>query len=341
MNLNDVNQTVVFNNAGSMELTNANDGMNCPVTVKAIPEEFGDVFGYVWVDFNDDGLRTSIEDGSEPHVTGYDVTIRNATQYKDSIGNVVHEPGGMEYSGTMSGTDTGDYRWQANLPCKDNSNNTLEWVASFDYTNVSNWPTGFTPNGYTTETNDSVTTSELDSDGAQSGSELLLSNSFTVTCGATIQSTIHRADAGVIGDFVFAPTVTVDVNCATAVTIDLDNSGSNIDSTFAVNVYRVSSGTATLQSSESATQLVAAGATDQYATAITLPPVTEILYLVIEGQGTLNGATNSGRYSQDVLNQSANDGVNFLCVQVQAEICLLYTSPSPRDGLLSRMPSSA
>ena len=26
---------------------------------------------------------------------------------------------------------------------------------------------------------------------------------------------------------------------------------------------------------------------------------------------------------------------------LQADICLLYTSPSPRDGLLSRMPSSA
>ena len=26
---------------------------------------------------------------------------------------------------------------------------------------------------------------------------------------------------------------------------------------------------------------------------------------------------------------------------IRAEICLLYTSPSPRDGLLSRMPSSA
>ena len=25
----------------------------------------------------------------------------------------------------------------------------------------------------------------------------------------------------------------------------------------------------------------------------------------------------------------------------QVDICLLYTSPSPRDGLLSRMPSSA
>ena len=28
-------------------------------------------------------------------------------------------------------------------------------------------------------------------------------------------------------------------------------------------------------------------------------------------------------------------------VPPQANICLLYTSPSPRDGLLSRMPSSA
>ena len=31
---------------------------------------------------------------------------------------------------------------------------------------------------------------------------------------------------------------------------------------------------------------------------------------------------------------------NFLANRVQ-DICLLYTSPSPRDGLLSRMPSSA
>ena len=28
-------------------------------------------------------------------------------------------------------------------------------------------------------------------------------------------------------------------------------------------------------------------------------------------------------------------------VNAQDEACLLYTSPSPRDGLLSRMPSSA
>ena len=31
----------------------------------------------------------------------------------------------------------------------------------------------------------------------------------------------------------------------------------------------------------------------------------------------------------------------FLSFSLEIEICLLYTSPSPRDGLLSRMPSSA
>ena len=29
------------------------------------------------------------------------------------------------------------------------------------------------------------------------------------------------------------------------------------------------------------------------------------------------------------------------CVRLPPLVCLLYTSPSPRDGLLSRMPSSA
>ena len=37
-------------------------------------------------------------------------------------------------------------------------------------------------------------------------------------------------------------------------------------------------------------------------------------------------------------------GILLLNVQItqgQYQLCLLYTSPSPRDGLLSRMPSSA
>ena len=35
------------------------------------------------------------------------------------------------------------------------------------------------------------------------------------------------------------------------------------------------------------------------------------------------------------------DGASHASVYTQSKICLLYTSPSPRDGLLSRMPSSA
>ena len=37
------------------------------------------------------------------------------------------------------------------------------------------------------------------------------------------------------------------------------------------------------------------------------------------------------------LNGRINDTLDFIL----DEVCLLYTSPSPRDGLLSRMPSSA
>ena len=90
-------------------MSNTNDGMACPITVQSVPTEFGDVFGYVWVDFNDDGLRTSIKTELN-HVTGYSVTFRNANEYKDSAGNIIHQPGGMEYSGILAGTDTGDYR---------------------------------------------------------------------------------------------------------------------------------------------------------------------------------------------------------------------------------------
>ena len=38
-----------------------------------------------------------------------------------------------------------------------------------------------------------------------------------------------------------------------------------------------------------------------------------------------------GLWAAELLGKSGDD----------AEACLLYTSPSPRDGLLSRMPSSA
>ena len=41
-------------------------------------------------------------------------------------------------------------------------------------------------------------------------------------------------------------------------------------------------------------------------------------------------------YSWDIAKGFYPKSANELC-----QVCLLYTSPSPRDGLLSRMPSSA
>ena len=48
-------------------------------------------------------------------------------------------------------------------------------------------------------------------------------------------------------------------------------------------------------------------------------------------------------YSNDTQNEIlANDLKQLIsCAMQQLTPCLLYTSPSPRDGLLSRMPSSA
>ena len=58
-----------------------------------------------------------------------------------------------------------------------------------------------------------------------------------------------------------------------------------------------------------------------------------------------------GDYKQEITITEASETVYalrdiayalmFLTKHLQNEICLLYTSPSPRDGLLSRMPSSA
>ena len=54
------------------------------------------------------------------------------------------------------------------------------------------------------------------------------------------------------------------------------------------------------------------------------------------------------RWKQEVVKQSgpAAVGLEARVRELEAELrrverCLLYTSPSPRDGLLSRMPSSA
>ncbi|HIG24274.1 MAG TPA: hypothetical protein EYG34_07095 [Acidimicrobiia bacterium] len=320
IDITDNSQKVTFSKAGGLPATNQNDGMGCAVSILSVPLEFGDVYGYMWVDFNKDGNRTAVEAGTEPHVTGYDVTFTNVTPYLDSAGNVVHLPGAMRFEdhAVMGGTNDTNYKWEANLPCKDNSGGIITWQAEFDYSDAT-WPTGFTPAGYTVQNNpDSVNTAVLDSDTEISAAVNSMSSPFTVSC----DSSVHRADAGVVGDYVFTPTATIDIDCAAGtIVVNLDNSASDIDSNFVVGVYTVDSlGTVTQITAESASQVVAAGVgPTAYATGITIPAADTLLYLVIEGQGSLNSVVNSTDYSEVVLNQSANDAINVLCVQVQAE----------------------
>jgi curved DNA-binding protein len=47
------------------------------------------------------------------------------------------------------------------------------------------------------------------------------------------------------------------------------------------------------------------------------------------------------RKQYDAMGDNMFNGQNFQDFYRQHKDCLLYTSPSPRDGLLSRMPSSA
>ena len=53
---------------------------------------------------------------------------------------------------------------------------------------------------------------------------------------------------------------------------------------------------------------------------------------------------NDIKYSSDGYKEyivGSAEVVGLMCLKVFVNGCLLYTSPSPRDGLLSRMPSSA
>ena len=63
------------------------------------------------------------------------------------------------------------------------------------------------------------------------------------------------------------------------------------------------------------------------------------LYVGLTSESSTNQFFGSGRY------WDREDGTESLALKLVdkdgTNSCLLYTSPSPRDGLLSRMPSSA
>ena len=64
-------------------------------------------------------------------------------------------------------------------------------------------------------------------------------------------------------------------------------------------------------------------------------------YTALWGQDALEGLENEIGEIQKVMRPEVEEPVELLELAKQSTVCLLYTSPSPRDGLLSRMPSSA
>ena len=63
-------------------------------------------------------------------------------------------------------------------------------------------------------------------------------------------------------------------------------------------------------------------------------------HLLLKGQGSGVLAEMASDYGLDISTRT--QVITLLATGIfVANTCLLYTSPSPRDGLLSRMPSSA
>ena len=62
----------------------------------------------------------------------------------------------------------------------------------------------------------------------------------------------------------------------------------------------------------------------------------EVLARMNEVELTASNFSTGARGFQVQCKNAVNDAINYV-----NQRCLLYTSPSPRDGLLSRMPSSA
>ena len=82
-----------------------------------------------------------------------------------------------------------------------------------------------------------------------------------------------------------------------------------------------------------------------FAMAVQLVALVWYISNIVHDIEHLQGQISTQQDIIDLLNDDVNDLWVFCTFTenkwAEAYICLLYTSPSPRDGLLSRMPSSA
>ena len=319
------NGSVEIRRVGSSAVSAHNDGTNCPGVPVCFPEIFGNVYGYVWIDWDVSKDRTAIEHGIEEHVAGVNVTLTNTSPFYDSEGEPCYQPGELEISstytgqGSSAGDESGNYRWWIdNLPAEDNSGNRIKYKATFDYAG-GQFPQGFTPTGYTAKQQDDVVSSPTDSDvSSQNFTKSLNTQAVSGEFTIAPQMNTHTADAGVVGEPVFAPTATVDVDCdADTANIELDNSGSTVQAKYEVSVYHGDVEENNLVQSQSGDKTVDAGDVVDYGKRIP-PPRGQILTILITATPQKDDL-DLGFEPVTVWNQAGVNCPTGFVVQVQVE----------------------
>ncbi|MDG1463871.1 MAG: hypothetical protein P8Q20_02135, partial [Acidimicrobiales bacterium] len=280
------------------------------------PVVVGNVYGYVWVDWDKSGTRTGIEDGVEEHVTGAVATLTNTTDYLDETGQLLHGPGGyvrtaITGDGGKGGSDVGDYRWFiADVPVEDNSGNTQEYKVLVDYADAT-FPSGFVPSGYTVKNNDNVLADEMDSDVAPLAGSIGESAPFALVENLDE----HRVDAGVVTDIAFEPTAVVTVDCDSGTAqITLDNTLSAVDANFTVDAWAGTRSDANRLDGSGA-QVVIGGSSSDYDQTITTP-AGQVLLIRVTAMAWEDGQ-DLGLGSLQAWDQSISDAPARFCPSIQ------------------------
>ena len=134
-------------------------------------------------------------------------------------------------------------------------------------------------------------------------------------------------NGGIIG-----PTQTVEITAATSTTFNSSGTLTTQSTTTAVNVLVIAGGGAGTRDRGGG------GGAGGYRFCTSIPVSGSSPYAVVVGAA---GAADSSSGNRGSCGSNSSFAPGTPIEFTSTGGCLLYTSPSPRDGLLSRMPSSA
>ena len=148
---------------------------------------------------------------------------------------------------------------------------------------------------------------------------------------------------GAITDSATNPSVTLNTGGLSAGVDDYILIGSEVMlvtkvATNTLTVTRAQDGTTATTHLDAAKVFLLQSSTQQVKETYALPQPEST---IATGNAADNGATTTATTIDVTLNTAALDAAVNSYIQIGSEVCLLYTSPSPRDRTRSRMPSSA